>query len=100
MTQRILPISGPLATATPVLVTSSSAADRGSLRACVAMLGLFGLGLGAFVLYTHSFMSVPAEIGLERSIDPPQPRSHQLLPPMAAGSSASVHGCAHPSTAD
>jgi hypothetical protein len=58
------------------------------------MLGLFGLGLGALVLYTHSFMSMPAEIGLERNIEPPHPRRHQPQPPSAADATTSVHACA------
>jgi hypothetical protein len=63
------------------------------------MLGLFGLGLGALVLYTHSFMSMPAEIGLERNIEPPHPRRHELQPPSAADASTAVHACAHTSSA-
>jgi hypothetical protein len=50
-------------------------ADRRALRAALAMLGLFGLGLAAFVIYARHVMPVPAEIGLERGID---------LPPRAA----------------
>jgi hypothetical protein len=50
-------------------------ADRRALRAVLAMLGLFGLGLAAFVLYARLVMPMPAEIGLERNID---------LPPRAA----------------
>ena len=75
-------------------VARESHASRSDLRATVAMLGLFGLGLGALVVYTHSFMPMPAEIGLEHNIDPPHPRSHELQPPSAAGVSAEVHACA------
>lgn len=70
-------------------------ASRRDVRATVAMLGLFGLGLGALVVYTHSFMSMPAEIGLERSIDASPLRSHERQPPSAAGTSATVQACVH-----
>ena len=97
MTQRELPIFGPNPPAREtraeiVRVTSGSRDERSSVRAVVVLLSLFGLGLGALVLYTHSFMSMPAEIGLEHRIDPPHPRSHELQPPLAAGATACAHG--------
>ena len=45
-------------------------ADRRVLRAAAAMFGLFSIGLAAYVVYARQ-MPVPAEIGLERSIDLP-----------------------------
>ena len=93
MTQSELPISGLLPHTREA--RDAAHASRGDVRATVAMLGLFGLGLGALVVYTHSFMSMPAEIGLECSIDSSPPRSHELQPPSAADASASVHACAH-----
>lgn len=92
-TQPEFPISGLLPRTRETRDVAHAA--RGDVRATVAMLGLFGLGLGALVVYTHSFMSMPAEIGLERSIDSSPSRSHELQPPSAAGASASVAVCAH-----
>jgi hypothetical protein len=85
MTQSELRTSGVLARA------CEARRSRADVRATVAMLGLFGLGLGALVVYTHSFMSMPAEIGLERHIELSQPCSHERQSPSAADARAAVN---------